>query len=358
MGKGDTSMRDRVRQKAQEGGEGGKYDSGGRNLPYKLPTGKELFSPKKGISLIDIIPYKVSIKNHPDDIPAGDLWYRRKIFVHFGIGIEEKSYICPLKTPGIGKKCPICENRAQLLKDDPEGNKEVLAQLKPKQRELYNVINLEEEDKGVQLWDMSYHLFGKKLEEDLKTGDEDWVGFADLKSGFSLKIRFSAKTVGGFGFVEATRIDFQSREDYDKAVLDDTIDIDAMLDVLSYEELEKRLLGIEEQSGDEKKEQSTASKKRDEVEDAEKKEAAPASKYRRGGSAEKEEPAPDAKKEDKKEAAEPPRRVRRGAPEAEEACPKGHKWGKDNDTTDDCGKCPNDTWEKCSAEYEKMKKEK
>lgn len=343
-----ASMRDKVRKRAEE-----RSQPGGGSLIYTLPEGREFFKATKEIRLIDILPYKVSINNHPEGVAKGDLWFRKIVFVHFGIGAEEKSYICPLKTPGIGQRCPICENRADLLKADPEGNKELIAQLKPKERELYNVIDLKEKDKGVQFWDMSRHLFGKALDEEIKTGDEEWAGFAELKGGHTLKVRFSEKKLGAHTFFEASRIDFVERDtDYKPSILEDVLDLDTILKVLSYEELEMKFLGTdtdapaesgsveEEEAGEVEDDDLTKKAVRNAVDKDDKK---------------------DAKKEKTEE--ETPRRRRRVVKEEEEeksedSCPKGHTFGDDNDATDDCPKCDNAIWEKCSALFEQKEKEK
>ncbi|HDY68100.1 MAG TPA: hypothetical protein ENH85_09935, partial [Candidatus Scalindua sp.] len=75
-----------------------------------IPKGTPLFKekPTKGKNRVnlDIIPYIVSVDNHPDansDIPdsahKGNPWYKRPIWVHRSIGTDNDSVVC-LKTIG------------------------------------------------------------------------------------------------------------------------------------------------------------------------------------------------------------------------------------------------------------------
>ncbi|HQE50455.1 MAG TPA: hypothetical protein PKV93_14025, partial [Fervidobacterium sp.] len=87
----------------------------------RLPKGVNIFKeePRTRVEL-DIIPYVITCDNHPDideeyGIPVkGDLWYKRPYWLHRGVGPDNRSVVCPTS---VGKPCPICEYRAQLLKD-------------------------------------------------------------------------------------------------------------------------------------------------------------------------------------------------------------------------------------------------
>ena len=76
------SMRDKVRNRAEE-----RESSTG--LPW-LTTGDsvEMFQPKKGRNKFDILPYEVTVDNHPEQ-ESGELWYQRTVWIHFNIGAEE-----------------------------------------------------------------------------------------------------------------------------------------------------------------------------------------------------------------------------------------------------------------------------
>jgi hypothetical protein len=224
-------MRDMVRKKAEMSFQK-------NTLSLNLPKGISFFNAKKGTYVLDIIPYVVSDKHHPQDIPVGMIWYERTIWVHKKIGALEKTYICP-KT--IGKPCPICEHRATLMKD-PDHDKEEVRVLKPQLRGLYNIIDKTEDPKNnkIQVWDMAYYNFGKVLDEELKEEDRKYSAFADLQGGYSLRIRLSEEELGKSKFLSCSKIDFKERKrDYPESILDEVADLDKVFTVLSYKELEK-----------------------------------------------------------------------------------------------------------------------
>jgi len=223
-------VRARIRARKEQKGQGRKY-----NIPPEV----SFFQPRHRCR-VDILPYRVTRDTNPD-VPPGKLCYVRTVWVHYGIGLDDRSYICP-KT--IGQRCPICEHRAKLIKEKSP-DEQLVAALKPKQRELYNVIDLDEPDKGVQLWEISYHLFGAKLEEEIDEGEEDWAAFADLEQGYTLRLRFSERTLGRNKFLEVSRIDFEPRDPYPESILDEVLDLDAILNVPTYEQLEKAFFELD-----------------------------------------------------------------------------------------------------------------
>lgn len=222
-----SSMKDRFKKRAKEGAQKG--------FSVSLPENVKRFTPKKGTYKLDVIPYAVSAKKHPDGVAAGELWCRRPFLIHYGIGVDNKPQVCPRT---IGKPCPICEYYERERKR-PGADEDALKEIRAKARELYNVIDLDNEDDGIQVLEMSYHLFGKLLENEINEADDDEVaGFAELKGGKTLKVRFSESSMGTNKFLEATRIDFLDRDDYKKSILDDVVDLDTVFNVLPYEELE------------------------------------------------------------------------------------------------------------------------
>jgi hypothetical protein len=198
----------------------------------ELPEGVELYKPEKGRAEFDILPYKVSVDTHPE-VKAGEVWYERTYLAHRNVGPDEQFLICPRT---IGKKCPICEEHHKLSRD-PDADEDVVAGLRAKERELFNVVM--KDGKGeVQILDISTYLFGQKLEEEVREGDEANATFPELKGGKTLKVRWEEQTMGKNKFVEASRIDFADRdEDYDDEVLTQTVDLDKAMKIMSYEEI-------------------------------------------------------------------------------------------------------------------------
>jgi hypothetical protein len=218
-----------------------------------LPKGVQLFKPKTGTMLLDILPYAAG-KGNPWAEP-GNLHWERTFYVHRGIGANSDSFLCPRMTRK--EKCPVCEHRLTLIKEGDEDNEELIKDLSPKQRQLFNVINLKDPDKGVQIWDISYHLFGKILDARLRNSDEEdgWEKFFFLEDGLTLKIGFAEKTFGGATFHEVETIDFKSRkEDYDDEILEQVHNLDKMLIVPDYSDLKKTFLETREEEEDEDEE--------------------------------------------------------------------------------------------------------
>ena len=347
-----SSMKDRFKKRAKEGAQKG--------FSVNLPEDVKRFTPKKGTYKLDVIPYTVSAKRHPDGVAAGEQWCRRPFLIHYGIGVDNKPQICPRT---IGKPCPICEYY-EREKKRPGADEEAIKEIRAKARELYNVIDLDNEDDGVQVFEMSYHLFGKLLEGEINEADDDEIaGFAELKGGKTLKVRFSEATMGKNKFLEATRIDFLDRDDYKKSILDDVVDLDSVFNVLPYEELEAVFLedegvGMVTGDGDDEEDEAPKSKKKshkadDDDDDGDAPKAKKKSKPKPADDDDDEDEAPKPKKkskpkdddDDDEEEKPKSRRTSKKAPaedddEEEAPKPKSRRAVKKTDDDDDDDEAP------------------
>jgi hypothetical protein len=224
---------------------------------FRIPKDTTLFYIKvKGKKKLDFIPYVVGKGNPMAD--EGSLWFERTFWIHSNIGINEKSYVCPARSAG--RRCPICEERARQARN-PDAAKELIKALEPKQRQLFQVIDLSEPDKGVQLWEISYHLFGKSLKERINNADEDrgWDRFADLTEGMTVEVVFVDKAIPGYSaFFDCSSIDFLPRaKPYNDGMLDRVACLDDLLIIRDYEELKKIFLQETEEEGDKDEERPT-----------------------------------------------------------------------------------------------------
>ena len=219
----------------------------------RLPDGVNLFTPKEaGSYRLDFIPYIAGKGNKQCD--EGMAWWERTFFVHRGIGAESQSFCCLKKN--WNKKCPICEEIEVLSRkkssddDEEEQIKQQIADLAAKERQLFNVIDTANRDKGIQIWEVSYHLFGKHLKNKLDNADEDdrYEFFADLEEGFTLKIG-AVKEVKKYTFINFSDIEFKQRsEPYPESMLEDSYCLDSMLKEYPYDELKKIFHGVEEEA--------------------------------------------------------------------------------------------------------------
>lgn len=370
------SMREKARSRAQdrESSDGVHY--------LNLPEDHEFYKVTKGRNNFSVLPYEVTVDNHPE-VNAGELWYERILWIHYNVGSDEKTEICPLKT--FKNPCPICERRMELMKD-PDASEDDINDLKPKEREMFNVRNEEDE---IQLLFLSYHNFGKLLEEDIRE-EEEYGGFADLEDGHSLSVRFKMESFGGNKYLKASKIDFKSRKDFKESILENVLDLDAIMIPKSYDALYNEFWDVEKEDKTEKKERdekeeetpekkTSNRKERQEKKETEKKKA-PAKKK----APEKKTSSPKAKtenlecpekdlnfgkdfdeyeccddcdihKECKKAAAgkeESPAEDEESndddAPSGD--CPHGHTFGEDCNKEDECDEC--NEWEACQDAHD------
>jgi hypothetical protein len=220
-----------------------------------LPRGTSVFNAEPGSRvLLDFIPYIVTDEKHPDrdddkgNALPGDPWYKRPYSLHRNVGAGNDSAVC---LASIGKKCPICEYRAKRMKEGAE--KEETDTIKPSRRNLYVVIPLDSKKNEAvpHIFDISQFLFQELLNKELKE-DENMEVFPALDEGLSLKVRFDSNTVGtSKPFAEASRIDFIERDtQYEESLLEEVPNLDEVLIILTYKQLENKFLEMEnEQDG-------------------------------------------------------------------------------------------------------------
>lgn len=309
-----------------------------------LPSGISVFTPKVDTRVkLDFIPYEVTDPNHPDkdekfDIATpGTLWYKRPFLTHRNVGSDNKSntVVC-LKS--FGKRCPICEARAELIKKGaPE--KEVEA-LRPSRRNLYLVIPLDSDkhdsDK-IYIFDISQAMFQKLLNKEIGE-NEEYQGFPDLENGYTLKVRFDAESFGDSKpFPKASRIDFLERSSqYDASMLSSVPNLDKVLNELTYEALSAKFYEMEEESpvedadpDDNQPSQRTekeTSIKRHPVNKVGEEEEEPPKKLVRS------QPATKPTKPEEKESSKSPK-------SSTNRCPHGHNFGEDTEQYNECDNC-------------------
>lgn len=307
------SMRQKARERAQE-----RESAGGAHY-LDLPEDYDFFKIVKGRNNFTILPYEVTAENHPE-VQPGELWYQRTMWVHYNVGSEEKTEICPLKT--FKEKCPICERRLELMKD-PDADDKDIDDLKPKEREMFNVLT---DDDEYQLLYISYHNFGKLLEEEIRE-DEEYGGFADLEDGKTLSVRFKQETFGKNKFLKASKIDFKDRDDLDESILDDVLDLDAIMIPKSYDDLYNAFWDVgtdkDKDEDGEKKKKKTSSRKKPAPAKKEKEEKKTSSRRK---------PKPKPKAKEKKKPKPKPK-------EKKLECPEDLEFGKDFDEYECCDDC-------------------
>lgn len=293
-----VSMAERVKQKAKEA------EFSGGNDTLRVKDGISFFKPKKGKNEIMIVPFEMGAGKNLEDIQPGELWFRQQLLKHFRVGPDDKAVICPRT---IGKKCPICEHRASLLAQGRSTDDAEVKELLPKKRELYYIIDLEDDDR-LKIFEYSYHNFGKKLEEEVREADDDSlaVNFADPDDGAIVVVRMAEASMGKNKFLEASRFDFEERGKEEKKIIQQAIGevtpFGELMIIHSYEELRNLFYDLDpdeteaKQDQDEEAPRSRSSRRRSEPEpDADEEEEAP--KRRRGRASQEETENPDEEEE-------------------------------------------------------------
>ncbi len=220
-------------------------EQGGVSQSVKLPENMSWWSPPKagGKVKLEFAPFRVGEGN--PFCKAGGVWYERTYYVHRGIGVEEQTVVCRRRT--FAKPCPVCDFLS-AYKSKPNFAEKVAKELEPKQRQLFLVRDMAQPDKGWQLWDFSFHLFGKVLDNKLTLLDEDDPNnnFFHLEGGRQLQVMFKGKAFEGRSYCECVAIEFgKAREELDESILDDMPCLDDLLIDMG----EKKLRKLMEQGG-------------------------------------------------------------------------------------------------------------
>ena len=225
------------------------------NFGYlKLPEDVSIFKPEGATEVVfDILPYKVTDENHMDnkkyeeDAVVGNYWWKRPLRVHRDVGPDNSVLVCPTT---FGDKCPICEYGARRRKEGAEWDE--LKTIFPKNRTIFliNMIDsadceVDYEEDTLHIMDQSDYLFLEALDDEIKR-DIDNEGFPDPYNGLSVRIYFKKKKNGKFKYAEASKIDFEERDQqYDDEYLETLPDIDGMVKILDYKEIEALYFGME-----------------------------------------------------------------------------------------------------------------
>lgn len=229
------------------------HQSGGfTRTAVRLPEGMKTFSLKKaGVARIDVLPYEVQEGANNPHADAGFLAYQRTYYAHRNVGPNEDMYLCLRET--WKEKCPICEQRF-ILKDDEDADTALIKNMVAKERQLWNVINLEADPDEVLLWDISYHLFGRCLRTFIQNADEgdNYDSFFHLEDGLSLKLMVEEKSLGGGKpFLSVEGIEFKQRKrQYDDSWLDKVANLDSLLIKPDYETLRRTFLQLDADEGE------------------------------------------------------------------------------------------------------------
>ena len=301
-----------------------------------LPSGKTMKDwdgPKVGkeTNAIDILPWVVTqdwyqtlrgVSGLATGIPPGGWDYKLEIPIHRNVGDEGVDCFC-LRL-AFGKKCPICED-LQIEYDKAKSENRQIDQavrqaLAPSWRNFYNILDLDDQDKGVQQWNnVSFHLFEKFLLEAADLSEGAFETFSDLENGRTIEFAGRKKSLGRNEFTEAGSIAFAEREPYEESIIAETISFDALVHIMTYDEVNKIYLAIPDDGDNKVQEPAQSTRTRT------------------------------------RQSSPPPNtgnRSRYQRQEDETLCSKGHRLGLDNNKFPDCQECDEDEFQKCANKAE------
>lgn len=297
------------------------------------------FKPKKGWQTLDVIPYRVSVDNHLQ-AEKGDLWPRKIFGVHRNVGPEDKTYACPKETEGT--PCPICE---EYLKQKSKGDSdsEITKSLKPKRRELYNVVDLDskEDNETIKLYEGSYYNFGTLLDEEINDSEEGGMEetYGMLEGGATIAVKYREETFAGRAYMEAAKMEFEKRDDYGEEWANDAFDLDKAITVPSYDALYEAFWDTPKDSDNDdndRESRRSRSRNQDKEEETGDDDKEPSRRSRGRGRGKDEDANED------------------NEPESEPECPHGGEYGVDADELAECEDC--EFWTACGAAKEGTRK--
>jgi len=213
----------------------------------QLPEGVKFYKfAKEGSVRLDILPFRASaLKLHPHSMDG--TWYEKTYYIHRNVGISNTIVICPQAT--FGKPCPICEYRSTLDMSDEEDAKQNVS-LRPQQRQLFNVIAYEDgKQSDVMVLDQPRSGLGKQVDDMIQNADDEdnYQYYVDLNEGSTLKIGVTQQNAGTFKYLGVSTVEFKPRaKPYDESILDKTVDLDSVLNLMSYEDLKDMFHGTGE----------------------------------------------------------------------------------------------------------------
>jgi hypothetical protein len=360
MGNANNSRRERLmaKQEADTNRRGGNNFSVLDTSEYPDLEFMKLEEEVEGV--IDILPYEVTSKKHPNylDMKKNNYImedYCLELLVHTGIGPKKRSVVCP---ENYENNCPICneyrrrlDEKIQELKDDGMNKDDAwkkasqdddIRPLKAKRRGMFIVRDKEDEDK-MKILDYSAFWFLDNLRKKAKRKK---VLLNDMMfDKKSVVFTPDTSTYGGkSGPGEVKDIDFEEVGTY-KFKEEDIADVpklDKMLKTYTEEEIENMLWGNVNNTDDEATD--------DEKEVAEEKEEEVVESPRSSRRAKRVEPEEEVVEE------KSTRKRRKKTEDAEPECPEGLKFGFDIDSAKCLGdsECP--MYASCDKKYDELEK--
>lgn len=153
-------------------------EAGGGDFDKYLDDSVKMFKPNDGDNIIRIMPPTWDKAEH----------YGLDVFVHYDVGPDSQTYLCPDKMKG--DPCPICDERAKATRD---GDTEYAEKLKPTKRVLVWMIDRNQEKDGPVVWSMPWTIDRDivKLVVDKRSGEV--LPIDDPQDGYDIEFERKGK---------------------------------------------------------------------------------------------------------------------------------------------------------------------
>lgn len=341
-------MKEDLNKKTENSAKTGDSFLYGNIFKPEIETEYPLWYAKGGEHTLCIIPYMAGDKDPDNKIKEGDFTYTLTILVHYGIGINEDNIVCPRT---YGDRCPICEYRKELIKN--EGEEDLIKALNAKTRCIYNVWVFDNEteiNKGVQIWDSSHYLFQRQLVALAKhPRGGGHINFASpFEDGCAVFFERVGENIGtkyvGMKLFPREEILGPEYKEIPEEILDSACCLDQAIELLNYETIKDKFMsGVSASGSDSQEEIIELDSDEEEYEDEEAEE-------------DRDEELEEDMEEDYEETEEDDILDLDEEEGSEEAgCPEGGVIGEDFQTFDSCDEC--DLYDDCYTENLKIESE-
>lgn len=252
--------REAIKQRAKN--LAGSNPSSGKSGYYlQLPDGiTEWKVEEKGIRIIDLITFdsdhdnsNYGLDKHGNGYTEGNEIYARYYGRH---KIGNKWYVCP---KSVDKECPFCDQQAKLwTKYNKSKDDDIKVEAKNLYAQIRALYNVRENDE-LFVWETTANnkdSFEKKYRSDMED-DEECFDVQFLERGKSIKLKFVDDQFvdsngGKHEFLKLESIKgYADRDDIDESIVNDIADLNKVLEIKTYDELQAILLTAGEEDEEE-----------------------------------------------------------------------------------------------------------
>lgn len=233
---------------------------------FTVPEGTQLFKFAKAKTYrLIVVPYKVGKGNPIAD--EGMLYFERTVYVHGGMGSRgQDKKIC--NNAVFHKRCAVCDEMNKIRRAG-KLTKELWKELSEKERQLFLVIDMDEEDKGPQLFETAhYKSFGEMLKDELEglpPGDPRRKFYRLDSKGMIVEVKCKEDTFQGRKFYKPIKINIVPREkELDVSILDEVPCLDDLIEEMDYKKMLELFNQEPEPEGDDDDENEDVSSKEEE----------------------------------------------------------------------------------------------